>query len=375
MIVEHSILHLSLIKDIGPATVQHLVALCGSLEELKTLYTQSPEELRLRFHLTQKRAQAIVTGLADLSLLEKELALIEKHNVSWTTLYNDDYPVDLKAIHVPPVILYWQGAHPSSFTKTVALVGSRNANAYGKSIIDLFVPELVNAGCTIVSGGAFGIDTMAHQATLSAGGQTCVILGSGLLHPYPSQNTALFASIGKAGGTLLSIFPLDTRPTAFNFPARNRVIAGLSKGCVVIQAAQKSGARITAEFALEQGKSVCAVPGSIQDPLSVGCHELIQNGALLVTDATSILQELNYAQPTTKLPVTEKNRTVSPEQIQVAKPLTPSDTIIHLCARPTSVNDLMAATKLDFSELNELLFDLQISGKITQTFSGLWSRK
>lgn len=376
MISKHVVLHLSLIKDIGPATVQHLVALCGTPEQLITLYTQSASQLCLNFHITKKRAQALSQGLADLSLLERELDLIEKYHVSWTTLYSDDYPLDLKSIHLPPLILYWQGAHPTSYKKTIAIVGSRNANAYGKSVITSFIPELVRAECTIISGGAFGADTMAHYATIAAGGQTCVVLGSGLLHPYPSENKALFTSITQKNGTILSIFPLDTRPIATNFPARNRVISGLSKGCVVIQAAQKSGARITAEFALEQGKSVCAVPGSIDDPLSVGCHALIKIGALLVTDSKTILEELNYTQDEVETP--SKKTFEKGVHATLAEPLlkaTPTDRILQMCIRPTSLNDLITETGLEFPELNELLFDLQIAGKVTQTFSGLWSAR
>lgn len=433
MTYTYILLHLSLIADIGPATVQHLIATLGNLEQLFTLYEYSSEQLCAQFGITPKRAQAIAAGLADLSLLERELLLIEKHAVSWTTAYSNNYPALLGAIHVPPTIIYWQGQKPSDYNKPVAIVGSRDANQYGHAVIESFVPPLVQAGCTIVSGGAIGVDTMAHRATITSAGVTCVVLGSGLLHPYPFENGKLFASVLEHGGTMLSVFSLNTRPLAGNFPARNRVISGLSKGCIVVQAAQKSGARITAECALEQGRSVCAVPGPIDDPLSAGCHDLIKNGALLVTSAQDILQELEYheqddinkntkitykkntpdannnqtseatsdqtdsstpdasnnqastvkasservTRTTTKLASKDVTQnTIAPEQTtQTPVTLSPAQQILQLCIQPVSVDTLMEVTQLSFAEINELLFDLQISGKITQTFAGLWCKR
>lgn len=394
MTYRYVVLHLSLIPDIGPATVQHLVATLGDLELLSTLYDYSSAQLSAQFGITPKRAQALANGLADLSLLEREAQLIDKHAVSWTTAYCPDYPALLRTIHMPPLVIYWRGKHPAEYEKPVAVVGSRDANHYGHAITKTLVPALVQSGCTIVSGGALGIDSMAHRATLEADGITCVVLGSGLLHLYPFENSKLFASVLEHGGTLLSIFSLNTRPLSGNFPARNRVISGLSKGCVVIQAAQKSGARITAECALEQGRSVCAVPGPIDDPLSAGCHDLIRNGALLATSADDVLQELEYHEQDmankTNTPVQKQNvvadnqptykpaglvrstEQVTPTKVSPAKPLTPAQRIVQLCAQPISVDSLMEATELSFAELNELLFDLQIAGKVTQTFAGLW---
>lgn len=437
MTYTYILLHLSLIPDIGPATVQHLIATLGNLEQLSTLYEYSSAQLCAQFGITPKRAQAIATGLADLSLLERELLLIEKHAVSWTTALCLDYPPLLRTIHVPPTIIYWQGRNPSNYNKPVAIVGSRDANQYGHAVIESFVPSLVQAGCTIVSGGALGIDTMAHRATVTSAGVTCVVLGSGLLHPYPFENGKLFKDVLEHDGTMLSVFSLNTRPLAGNFPARNRVISGLSKGCIVVQAAQKSGARITAECALEQGRSVCAVPGPIDDPLSAGCHDLIKNGALLVTSAQDVLQELEYYEqddinkntqitykknsthandnPTRSTKPDARNKPIDSNMMDVdAKTLnqttsqqrhsrnstklankdesqlkrslentatqtpvslSPAQQILQLCIQPISVDTLMEVTQLSFAELNELLFDLQISGKITQTFAGLWCKR
>lgn len=390
MTYTYVVLHLSLIPDIGPSTVQHIVATLGNLEQLSTLYDYSNAQLCAQFGMAPKRAQALVAGLADLALLERELQLIESHRVLWTTVYCNDYPALLRAIHLPPTVIYWRGKHPTNYEKTVALVGSRDANTYAHTVITSLVPMLVQAGCTIVSGGALGADTMAHRATVEAGGVTCVVLGSGLLHPYPFENSTLFSRIPERGGTLVSCFPLNTRPVAGNFPARNRIISGLSKGCVVVQAAQKSGARITAECALEQGRSVCAIPGPIDDPLSAGCHDLIKQGALLVTSADDILQELGYNDnnPSTASTIVSTGKTqqsykpaYAAHAALVQQPASPAPVlsvrqrIVQLCAQPISLDTLMEETGLSFVELNELLFELQISGKITQTFAGLWHKK
>ena len=152
-----------------------------------------------------------------------------------------------------------------------------------------FIPELVHNGCSIVSGGALGIDGLAHRATLEAQGVTVAVLGSGLLKPYPAAHKTLFKKIIECRGALVSCFPLLTEPKPALFPARNRIIAGLSRGCLVVQAGIPSGALITAQYAVDEGREVFAVPGSLDNPLSVGCHRLISQGATLVTSASDIL--------------------------------------------------------------------------------------
>ena len=169
----------------------------------------------------------VVDGLADQSILEREKDLIEMHKVNWMTVYNDHYPAMLKHIHLPPAVLYWQGAMPADGNQSLAVIGSRKINYYGISVVESFVPTLVSAGWTIVSGGAVGADTAAHRVTVDSGGNTIVVMGSGLLNPYPASNKRLFADILDNRGTLLSAFPLTTAAATGTFPARNRIIAGL----------------------------------------------------------------------------------------------------------------------------------------------------
>jgi len=263
------LIQLNGIPGVGPSTIERLRAI-GDIHHCSVADLQQQG-------VSFSQAQAVVTGLADRSFLERELALIAQHRIGILTISDPEYPALLRAIYAPPPVLYYQGAKPT-FDKTLAFVGSRAGQQYARTVIGTLVPPLITAGCTIVSGGARGVDFYAHQTALDQAGSTVAVLGSGLLEPYPPTSKPLFTRIIESGSSLVSSFPLKTKPVAGNFPARNRIIAGLSQGCVVVAAADKSGALITARFALEQGREVFAVPGAIDDPLSVGCHRLIQQG-------------------------------------------------------------------------------------------------
>ena len=221
------ILHLSLIDGVGPGTIESLIARKSWDLDLQDLYQMTASELVRFFSISFAKAEAIVTGLADSSMLRRELELLEMHNVNWMTLYNDQYPQLLKNINLPPIILYWQGVMPAGGSQSIAVIGSRKINYYGISAIELFVPKLVAEGWTIVSGGALGADTAAHRVAVDSGGRTIVVMGSGLLNPYPGSNRRLFADILDSGGTLLSAFPLTFAPFARGTFLR---VTGLSLG-------------------------------------------------------------------------------------------------------------------------------------------------
>ncbi|MGE0206491.1 MAG: DNA-processing protein DprA, partial [Candidatus Babeliales bacterium] len=242
------------------------------------------------------------------------------------------------------------------------------ADDYAHEAIKAIVPSLVAHGWTIVSGGALGADTMAHEAALSSKGITVAVLGSGLLRPYPTKNKSLFQTIYTEGGAVVSPFPLLSDPLPGNFPARNRIISGLSRGCLVVQAAEKSGASITAHCALDQGRDVFAVPGLLNNPLSHGCHRLIQQGAKLVTSAQDILVE--YGQDEVQ-EVSEQLSLVSPE-LESPQPLTPEGLLIQSCKKPKAIDELVQLTGKSLHEVQESLFNLQLEGVITQDFAGLW---
>ena len=373
MYIRNLILHLSLIEGIGPGTIDTIIKRFQMLDDFAVnVYDFGVQELSAWFGITPKKAQVIVHGLADKDLLEKELSLLEKHTIAWLTILDDSYPYLLKEIHLPPAVLYWQGALLNQ-EKSIAFVGARKADRYGQECVEHLIPELVHGGWTIVSGGALGLDAMAHQATVDAGGKTIVVLGSGLLNWYPRSNNRLFEDIIKTGGTIVSAFPLRMEGLPGNFPARNRIIAGLSYGCVVVQAAQKSGARITARFALECGREVFAVPGPIGHDLSVGCHELIQLGAKLVTNPDDIVQEFGEHIEPGKKPEIKSHAQMEIKPPKVACSGRES-TVLQLCIKPCSVDDLAQQTGLSLDELTDTLFELQLNGLVSQNFTGMWER-
>ncbi len=382
-------LHLSLIDGVGPGNIKKLYDVCGP-DNFEAIYTYSTSDFR-HLGFSQETAQIVSDGLRDDLMLNREILLIEKYGISVMT-YNDScYPSLLKAIHNPPTILYVQGTIPEM--PYAGIVGARLGDEYGHSVVRSLVPDLVAAGVGIVSGGAAGIDAFAHQATLDAGGVTVVILGGGLLRPYPASNCPLFTQIVASGGAIVSSFPLQAQSLAWQFPARNRIIAGIAKVTIVVQAAKKSGALITAEYALQEGRSVCAVPGAIDNQLSVGCHNLIAQGARLVGSVQDILEECGWNAGVVpeavakdrvqvdfiQLPVLKPQKKRIVQEIQIgAHSQEPSQEIenplIHHCRRPIASSELSLIMGLSEDEIQQMLFELQLEGKIQQDFAGLWQK-
>ncbi len=379
---EEVILHLSLIPGVGPATIKIIIEQIAS-EELANLYALRVPEL-CELGLTYDRATKIVAGLQDQSLLNKELELIEKYNIGWTVLGSVDYSPLLAEIEQPPAVIYYQGQNLFASDKAIAFVGSRKSDAYARVIIDKLVPQLVQDSWVIVSGGALGVDSLTHDQVVKSGGKTIVVLGSGLLNWYPASNSGLFNKVIQSGGMIVSCFSLQTQPIAANFPARNRIIAGLSQGTVVVQAASKSGALITADFALEQGRQVFAVPGSIEHGLHDGCHYLIQQGAKLVTNVHDIVVEFGYGQQSTQSSLADKDEQQSVFagdfglKASMEKLITPVDrvdaAILDKLLQPKSTDDLLSHIDISLEDLMQKLFDLSLQGKISQDMMGLWKR-
>lgn len=363
------LLHLSLIEGVGAAAVQTIYKKLQENTNKRSadLYAFRQSNWQ-RMGFSIPTAEKIVAGLADIKMLEDELELIEKHKINWVTIADDSYPSLLRHIHLPPPILYWHGK--LSDEKNIAIVGSRKTNDYGKNVIDSLVPELVNQDFSIVSGGAIGADTMAHQAAVAHNGKTIVILGSGLLKPYPHANKKLFEKVIEMGGAVVSSFGLKTAPYPGNFPARNRIISGISKGVVVIQAAKKSGARITADCAMEQGRDVFAIPGALDDPFSEGCHALIKEGAKITVNAGDILEEYGI-----KNIISSPLKKNEPKKIEVVKKINRDpfhQKIIERCRHSHAIDDLASHFSIELHLLQGILFELQMGGEVEQDFMGLW---
>lgn len=372
------ILHLSLIEGVGAGTIETVIQNKPWDIDLHDLHTMRVNDIVRLFAIPWGKAELIVQGLADKSAINKELELIHRYQVEWITMYHDHYPSLLRHIHLPPAILYVQGTLPSSQDICMAVIGSRKMNSYGARAIETFVPAMVQSGFTIVSGGALGADSAAHTTTLAHAGKTVAVLGSGLLRPYPASNKRLFADIVSSGGALVSPFPLLGPALTGNFPARNRIIAGLSRGCLVVQAAQSSGTHITARYALEQGRELFAIPGPINDELSAGCHSLIQQGATLVTRPADIFEQLGMLDThANKMTVNHTHKVAAPHAAETTpfKADGPAAIILRTCINPCSIDDLAESTGLLMSQLYTQLFELELAGHIAQQANGLWQRR
>ena len=277
----------SLIPRIGRVKLSRLESYFG---DLKQAWQAPPAELK-KAGLDTSSVNAIRDGRAKISL-DAEMEKLGRYGIKVLTSRDPDYPSRLKEIYDYPPVLYIRGKLLPQDEWCLAVVGTRRSTVYGRQVAEEITADLARNKITIVSGLAKGIDSIAHQGALGAGGRTIAVAGCGLDIVYPAENAALARKIIEQGA-LISEFPLGTRPKPENFPRRNRILSGLSLGVLVVEANETSGAMITAHLALEQNREVFAVPGSILSPASRGVNRLIQEGAKLVRDYTDILEELN----------------------------------------------------------------------------------
>ncbi len=304
---------LNLIPDVGSLRLKRLLDHFGCPERVWGATVQDLQQVQ---GIGSPLARRIATGCRDERLLGEELLLAQRHGVRILTREDADYPKALRDIPDPPVVLYVRGVLAVE-DAAVALVGSRRASLYGLEVAERLAYELAARGVTIVSGLARGIDGAAHRGALKAGGRTVAVLGNGLSDVYPPEHAALAEQIASRGA-IVSEYPMRMAPLAQNFPRRNRLISGLSLGVVLVEAAQRSGALVTCDCALEQGREVFAIPGRINSVTSQGTHQLLRDGAKLVTCAEDILEELRLA----PRPVPRGARPGSAGQEDVGRPLT-----------------------------------------------------
>jgi len=275
------------------------------------------------------------------------------------TLADAAYPRGLLEIPDPPALLYVRGRATLLAANGLAIVGSRNATAQGLANAETLARALSRAGLTIVSGLALGIDAAAHRGALDGTGATVGVLGTGIDVIYPARNAQLF-TILAGNGAIVSEFPLGTPPVAANFPRRNRIISGLARGVLVVEAALDSGSLITARLAGEQGRDVFAVPGSIHSPLSKGCHALIKQGAKLVESADDVLGELGGGAPTPTPSHT------APEETHAL--------LHHLGYDPCNVDTLCGRSGLTAEVVSAMLLQLELEGKVASLPGGRYQR-
>lgn len=288
-------LALNRIPSIGPRTVLKLLKRWPILQELFAMPATQMEAAGLPARL------ACLIAAFDFKELETDLKWeqlsVNHHLLTWE---HPLYPALLREIHDPPIVLYATGNLSCLQQKTLAIVGTRRPSVSGSETAYRFAFELASAGITIVSGLAMGIDAQAHAGCIAAKGQTIAVMGTGIDRIYPAQHARLAAEI-QVNGLLVTEFPIKSVPASGHFPRRNRIISGLSMSTLVIEAAIKSGSLITARMALEQNRDVLAVPGSIYNPQARGCHQLLQQGAKLITSGHEILQDLGIDCQTTSI--------------------------------------------------------------------------
>lgn len=343
------------ILDIGPKRFYMLIDRYGSAEEA---WMESPEIISKFLKLNHRISQRFITQKKKI-VPKKQLELIDKKQAKVVTIEDSLYPGNLRNIHLPPPLLYYKGTLFDSDKSAISIVGSRKATYYGKMVAETFSKNLSLAGLSIISGLARGVDAIAHKSALSVNGRTLAVLGCGIDIIYPPENRKLAAEIEESGAVLTE-FPLSTLPERQNFPRRNRIISGLSLGTLVVEAAEKSGALITADFALEQGREVFAIPGNINSSLSKGTHNLIKQGAKLAHNYKDVLEELLFEMPC-KPKEKKENRQLDN--------LSEDDLLIyHLlsCQKPMQIDEITVKSKLSPNKVNTIMLNLELKDLIKE---------
>lgn len=348
-------LKLALVPGIGDGTQRKLLEAFGSPDVVL-----SASRAQLVRHISQKQADDLLAG-PDAQQLADTLSWLSEPGHHLITWQDEDYPSQLREIPDPPVLLFAKGLRNLLQQNCLAIVGSRNATPQGEANAEAFAETLSRAGITIVSGLALGIDAAAHRGGLKGTGSTIAVVGTGLDRVYPARNKALAHDIAE-NGLLLSEFPLGTISAPGHFPKRNRVISGLSHAVLVVEAALNSGSLITARLALEQGREVMAIPGSIHSPLSKGCHALIKQGAKLVESAQDIAEELAW-------PVMPSQMPQSSDAARRDDPL-----LQHIGFDPVSLDQLVERSGLTVEALSAKLLTLELEGFVSQLPGGRYQR-
>ncbi len=350
------------VKEIGPIRFSSLMKSFSSLEEAWH-NSSNKENIMKILHVGQDTWKRIELEKQKIDP-DNELLLLEKMKVNVVTIKEDAYPVLLKSIYDPPPVIYYRGNFLEIMRrkKGIAIVGSRKATYYGRKVAREIALELASRGYIIISGLARGIDTNAHLGALEAGRETIAVLGCGIDRVYPAENRSLAYRIIE-DGAIISEFPIYTKPEKSNFPRRNRIISGLTLGTLVVEAANKSGALITTDFALDQGREVFAIPGSIHSFLSIGCHDLIKQGAKLVNNFQDIIEELEEKSDF----IEEKDAVVKEEKI-FTENLTDFEKnfLKYISIEPLHIDEITDLTKLPPAKVNETLLSLELKNIIRE---------
>ena len=352
------------VKEIGPVRFAKLYQYFSSLEEAWHYDMKNTDMMNL-LHIREETIAKIEQGKKQIDP-DEEWGSLQKRDIKVVTIKEEGYPILLKNIYSPPPVIYYQGDFVNIMkeVKGLAMVGSRKATYYGRKVARDMAGEIAKSGYIVISGLARGIDTYAHLGALEAEGLTIAVLGCGLDRIYPSENTNLARRIAEKGA-IITEFPLFTKPEKNNFPRRNRIISGLSLGTIVVEATKKSGALITADYALEQGREVFSVPGSIHSFLSIGCHNLIKQGAKLVNNCQDILEELEQENNTFSVAKDKKNdnqgSNITAELTDYERKL-----LKYISIEPLHIDEITELAVLPFTKVSEALLSLELKNLIRE---------
>lgn len=344
---------LSLVPGVGGETYRRLLAAFGTPDRI---FATSPSALSA---VVDRKIAEAVASRPHGEIIERTRQWLSEPGNHILTLADADYPRNLLEIPDPPPLLYVKGRQELLQQAALAIVGSRNATAQGRKDAESFAETLSTGGLCIISGLALGIDAAAHRGGLAGKGSSIAVVGTGLDIVYPASNRDLAHRLAE-DGAIVSEFPLATPSMAQNFPRRNRIISGLARGVLVVEAAVRSGSLITARLAAEQGREVFAIPGSIHSALSKGCHRLIKQGAKLVESAQDVLEELGWAAP------------AQPEPAPSAEPGPMPELLAQLGHEPCGIDTLVERTGLTAERVSSILLELELAGRVATLPGGLY---
>ncbi len=339
------------LDGLGPTGIKRIIEHFGSAARV---FDAGRDQLIASKLLTKSMVGQLSKKKGDLETIGDLLEKSTPSGARFVSVSEPEYPEKLKNISDPPPFLYFKGSLDIFDGPSLAIVGSRRPTDYGRRMASRLAGELASTGVLIVSGLAFGIDAIAHQAALEAGAKTAAVFGCGLDYIYPPAHSTLASRIIESG-CLLSEFPKGTRPERFNFPVRNRIISGLTDGVLVVEAAERSGALVTANLALEQGREVMAIPGSIESKSSFGPNDLIKQGAVPITSIEDIMANFGW----------HKSEVLSRPDRDLSVLNTNERAIFsHISVQPVHVDELGRKSGLSPPRMSELLLNLEIKGFI-----------
>jgi DNA processing protein len=346
---------LNLIPELTP---RRITILLEHFTSPQAIWHAQQKELSALPRFTADIASRIVNARSE-QALDNELSETGKRNIEVITILDQEYPTLLRQIDDPPAVLYVIGEPRIDTAKALAIVGTRQSSRYGRIMASKLSRDLTSIGLTVVSGLAIGIDTAAHKGALEQG-RTVAVLGSGLANIYPSSNTNLAVQISKQGGSLVSEYPLHTQPAKWTFPQRNRIISGLTRGVIVVEAPKRSGALITANLAMEQGREVFAVPGNVTSRASAGTNALIMDGAKLVTCVEDVVSEFPD--------LTQLLVSLTQEQSAGEVSLSAEEHLVYdmIGLEPLHIDDIIYKVGMSPTQAAQILLMLQMQGLIEQ---------